>query len=90
GALAQSGAALWGVGNAVQDSLLVTLVATVITRRRGATTFGLYELIFGIAWFIGSAISGELLDHSLPGLVVFSVILQLVAIPFFVWRPASR
>lgn len=84
---AESGAALWGVGTAVQDSLLLALVSSVITARRGATTFGLYDLVFGVAWFIGSAIAGVLLDVSVLALVVFSVTLQLVAIPFFVGRP---
>jgi MFS family permease len=87
GIAAESGAALWGVGTVVQDSLLLALVSTVITEQRGATTFGLYDLIFGIAWFAGSAIAGALLDWSVIGLVVFSIALQLVAIPFFVTFP---
>ena len=89
GGFAEAGAALWGVGTAVQDALLLALVATVITKRRGATTFGLYDLIFGGAWFFGSAIAGVLLDVSIVGLVVFSVILQLAAIPFFIRAPHS-
>jgi hypothetical protein len=89
GGFAEAGAALWGVGTAVQDALLLALVATVITKRRGATTFGLYDLVFGGAWFFGSAIAGVLLDVSIVGLVVFSVILQLAAIPFFVRAPHS-
>jgi MFS family permease len=84
GFAADAGAALWGVGTAVQDSLLLALVSKVITQRRGATTFGLYDLIFGVAWFAGSAAAGALLDHSTAWLVIFSVVLQLVAIPFFI------
>jgi hypothetical protein len=86
---AEAGATLWGVGTAVQDALLLALVATVITRRRGATTFGLYDVIFGAAWFVGSAISGLLLDVSVIGLVIFSVVLQLAAIPFFIYNHLS-
>jgi predicted MFS family arabinose efflux permease len=56
----------------------------VIARGRRATTFGLYDLILGIAWFAGSAVSGILLDHSVLALVIFSTLLQLLAIPFFV------
>jgi MFS family permease len=89
GLTAEIGAALWGVGTVVQDSLLLALVASVITLRRGATTFGLYDLIFGVAWFAGSALEGALLDHSIPGLVVFSIALQAIAIPFFLTRSAS-
>ncbi|MBV8244391.1 MAG: MFS transporter [Candidatus Eremiobacteraeota bacterium] len=90
GAFAMTGAALWGVGTAVTDSLVLALVASVITQRRGATTFGLYDLVFGIAWFLGSAVAGLLLDRSLVGLVVFSVALQLLAIPLFLTRRVAR
>ncbi|HTV93813.1 MAG TPA: MFS transporter [Verrucomicrobiae bacterium] len=86
GLTAAIGAALWGVGTVVQDSLLLALVASVITQRRGATTFGLFDLIFGVAWFVGSAVEGALLDHSIPALVIFSIALQAVAIPFFLQR----
>jgi len=91
GAAAQAGVALWGVGNAVQDALLLALVAGVLARRRRATSFGLYDLVFGAAWFAGSVVAGVLLDRSVLGLVVFSTLLQLVAIPFFVsgQRPGS-
>jgi hypothetical protein len=84
GATAKTGAAVWGVGLAVQDVLLVALLSGVIARGRRATTFGLYDLIIGVAWFAGSAISGALLDHSTVALVIFSTLLQLAAIPFFV------
>ncbi|HEV3090340.1 MAG TPA: MFS transporter [Candidatus Cybelea sp.] len=87
GPAAFAGAALWGVGTAVQDALLLALVATVAARRRRATTFGLYDLAFGIAWFAGSVLCGFLLDRSLVGLVVFSMLLQLLAIPFFLAKP---
>jgi Major Facilitator Superfamily len=84
GAAAQAGAALWGVGIAVQDALLLAMVAGVLAHRRRATSFGLYDLIFGAAWFAGSAVAGILLDRSVVGLVLFSMLLQLAAIPFMV------
>ncbi len=83
GAAAEAGVALWGVGIAVQDALLLALIAGVLAQRRRATSFGLYDLIFGLAWFAGSAISGVLLDRSIVALVLFSTLLQLCAIPFF-------
>jgi hypothetical protein len=84
GGVALAGASLWGFGTAVVDALLLALVASVITKRRGATTFGLFDLIFGVAWFGGSAIAGVLLDRSIVGLAIFSAALQLAAIPFFI------
>ena len=50
------GAALWGVGTAVQDSLLLALVVEVINEGRRATAFGVYDVIFGIAWFVGPSL----------------------------------
>jgi hypothetical protein len=88
GALAGIGAALWGVGTAVQDALLLALVASVLAHRRRATSFGVYDLIFGASWFVGSAVAGMLLDRSVLALVLFSMLLQLAAIPFFAMRTA--
>jgi Major Facilitator Superfamily len=83
GAIAESGAAVWGLGTAVQDALLLALLAGVLAHRRRATAFGLYDLVIGVAWFIGSVICGMLLDRSVIALVLFSTLLQLGAIPFF-------
>jgi MFS family permease len=80
--IAPAGVALWGLGTAVQDALLLALVARVIGERR-ATAFGIYDTIFGIAWFAGSALTGFLVDYSIPLLVAFSIVTQLAAIPFF-------
>jgi len=88
GAVAEAGVAVWGLGVAVQDALLLALVSGLLANKRRATAFGLYDLIFGAAWFAGSAIAGVLLDRSVAGLVAFSTVLQLCAIPFFA-SPAS-
>lgn len=88
GAAAEAGAALWGLGLAVQSAPLLALIASVVAKRRRATGFGLYDLAFGAAWFAGSAIMGILFDRSVVALVAFSVALQLAAIPFF-WRSRS-
>ncbi|MBV8196613.1 MAG: MFS transporter [Candidatus Eremiobacteraeota bacterium] len=90
GAAARAGAALWGVGIAVQDALLLALVASVLAQRRRATSFGLYDLVFGAAWFIGSAVAGVLLDRSILALVLFSAGLQVCAVPFFLWKSGTR
>jgi MFS family permease len=88
GGFALAGASLWGFGTAVVDALLLALVSSVIAKRRGATTFGLFDLVFGLAWFGGSVAAGELLDHSMLALAIFSAALQLAAIPFFLTRRA--
>ena len=45
--------------------------------------------MFGVAWFLGSWLMGLLYGRSVMGLVVFSVALQLVALPAF-WMAGRR
>jgi hypothetical protein len=48
--------------------------------RRG-TAYGVFNAGYGLAWFLGSAAMGTLYDASPAGLVAFSVLAQLAAIP---------
>jgi predicted MFS family arabinose efflux permease len=52
--------------------------------------FGIFDTGFGAAWFAGSAIMGLLYDKSIPALVVFSVVLQLLALPVLVFANRKR
>jgi predicted MFS family arabinose efflux permease len=46
-----------------------------------STAFGVFDTGFGVAWFVGSALMGLLYDRSIRALVVFSMALQIVALP---------
>jgi len=75
------GMILWGMGMGAQDSCLKALLAAVTPSQKRSTAFGVFDTGFGIAWFAGSAIMGLLYDKSILGLIVFSVVLQLAALP---------
>jgi MFS family permease len=77
------GMILWGLGSAAQESLLKSLVAVVISGAKKATAFGLFDTGFGVAWFLGSWFMGYLYTRSITGLVIFSVVMQLLALPIF-------
>jgi predicted MFS family arabinose efflux permease len=81
--IALAGMVLWGIGLAGQESLVRPLVASIVDASRRATAFGLFDTGFGIAWFIGSVVMGYLYGISIPGLVIFSVLLQFIALPLF-------
>jgi len=86
--LALIGMVLWGIGVGAQDSLLKAVLANVVPAEKRSTAFGVFDAGFGIAWFLGSATMGLLYDKSIPVLVLFSVVLQLAALPvlFFAGR----
>jgi len=77
------GMILWGIGMALTESVLLSLVAGVVEPAKRATAFGLFDTGFGVAWFAGSALMGVLYQISIAGLVIFSVLVQLMALVFF-------
>jgi len=84
------GMLLWGVGMGAQNSLLKAILTSVMAVSKRSTGFGLFYAAFGIAWFLGSAAMGFLYDRSITGLIVFSILFQLAAVPvLFLGRNAS-
>jgi MFS family permease len=85
GGMALAGMVYWGTGIAVQDSLFKALVAGLVPSQRRSTGFGVFDTGFGVAWFLGSAAMGALYDYSIAGVVILSVVLQLAALPVFIY-----
>jgi predicted MFS family arabinose efflux permease len=80
-AFALVGMIFWGIGMSAQGSLFQAMLSGVIPPQKRSTAFGLFDTGYGIAWFLGSAAMGLLYDKSIQAVVLFSVILQLAAIP---------
>jgi len=76
------GLALWTVGMGAQGSIMKALVAELVPAERRGSAYGLLNSSYGVLWFAGSAAMGWLYDHSLHGLVIFSIVAQLAALPF--------
>lgn len=81
--VALAGAALWGLGMGVHESIVPAAVAPMVPQQRRASAYGLFTAGYGIAWFLGSAAMGLLYEHSLLAVVIFCVALELIAIPIF-------
>ena len=84
-AFAILGTILWGIGMGAQESVMRAAVANMTSPTRRATAYGVFNLVYGVAWFTGSAFMGWIYAHSIGGLMAFSVIAQLLAIPCFLW-----
>lgn len=79
-ALALAGALLWGIGLGAHESVMQAAVARMVPRQRLGSAYGLFGLVFGAAWFAGSAALGGLYDWSLPAAVLVAVVTQLCAV----------
>ena len=88
---ALAGMALWGIGFGAHDSLFRAAVAQRIPRERRATVMGVFNAIYGTAWFAGSVLLGVLYDVNPLYTVIAALVLQLAACPLL-WslRPRKR
>ncbi len=78
------GVALWGLGMGVHESIIPAAVAPMVPVQRRASAYGLFTAGYGIFWFLGSALIGMLYGISLPGVIAFCLVIELVAIPLFI------
>lgn len=82
--LAVVGMILWGMGLGSQESIMRAVVANLVPKDKRATAYGTLNIWFGISWFAGSALMGFLYDLSILSLVIFSVAIQLAALPILI------
>ncbi|ERT62739.1 MFS transporter [Peptoniphilus sp. BV3AC2] len=77
------GIALWGVGMGAQESILKAAVTSVVPKSSRATGYGIFEMSFGVFWFLGSWLLGVLYDINITSLILVSMMTQLLSIPFY-------
>ncbi len=78
--LIAAGVSLWGTGMGAQESILKAVVADIVPKERRGTAYGVFNTLFGLAWFLGSFTMGVLYGTSVVAVVVFSVAMQVLAI----------
>jgi MFS family permease len=84
-AFAVMGTILWGIGMGAQESIMRAAIADMTPPAMRGTAYGVFNLAYGVAWFGGSALMGWLYARSLGGLIAFSVMAQLLALPCLMW-----
>ena len=84
------GCSYGGIGYATRDTLLNALIATVLPEGKRNLAFGVFYLGYGAGWLSGSITAGLLYEHSRIGLIAFSLLVQLAAVPFFILAAKAR
>jgi MFS family permease len=88
--LALVGAALWGIGMGVHESIIPAALAPMVPADRRASAFGLFAAGYGLFWFLGSAAIGFIYGLSIPWTVAFCMLTQWAAVPIFLWVGRRR
>jgi len=58
------GVALWSITHAATGSIAKAMIAAIVPRNQRGRAYGVYFLVFGIAWWAGSLMLGALYDRS--------------------------
>ncbi|BAW31203.1 MAG TPA: MFS transporter [Methanothermobacter sp.] len=82
--MAVIGVILWGVGMGAQESIMRAAIARIIPSKKRGSAYGLFNMLFGFSWFFGSLFMGVLYELSLVALAIFSVTMQLLAVPLLI------
>ena len=77
------GIACWATGMGVQDASLRAGIAQVVSMNKRGSAFGIFNAVYGVMWFLGSATMGLLYDASIMALVAFGIAAQLIAAALF-------
>lgn len=79
--MALIGIILWSIGVGAHESLMRAIVVNMVSRDNRGFAYGIFNTGYGIFWFLGSFLMGILYDISIPKLVIFSIVIQLLAVP---------
>jgi MFS family permease len=62
--IAIAGIALWSLVHAAENSIGKAMIAAIVPRAQRGRAYGVYYVVFGVAWWAGSVLLGYLYDHS--------------------------
>ena len=67
-----AGIALWSLGRAATESIAKSTVAVMVPAADRGRAYGIFYLVFGVAWWVGSTVFGVLYDRSIVSATVFA------------------
>lgn len=79
------GAILWGISMGGQETVLRAALADLTSIKKRGTAYGIFNTLYGCAWFAGSVMLGLLYEMDLRVLIAYSVLMQVAALGAFFW-----
>jgi MFS family permease len=77
------GMILWGAGMGIQESIMRAAIADITMISKRGIGYGVFNTSYGLALLMGSSLMGILYDISLTFIVLFTIVSELVSLPFF-------
>ncbi len=85
-----AGVIIWGIVMGAHETVMKSAIADLTPLKKRGTGYGIFNTVYGLAIFIGSAFTGLLYEYSIPAIIIISVVVELAAIPvFFILKKRS-
>jgi MFS family permease len=82
-----AGAIIWGIVMGAHETIMKSAIADLTPLKKRGTGYGVFNTAYGLAIFIGSALTGLLYERSISAVILISVSVELMAIAvFFIMR----
>jgi len=79
-----AGVIVWGIVMGCHETIMKSAIADLTPLKKRGTGYGVFNAAYGLAIFIGSALSGLLYEYSIPAVIFISVMMEIGAFCFFV------
>ncbi len=76
---------LWGAIMGIHETIMRAAVADLTPLSRRGTAYGIFNMIYGMAWFIGSSLIGLLYSVSLELIIVWVGVAEAISVVFW-WQ----
>ncbi len=83
-------AVIWGIIMAVHETIMRAAVADIVPGGKRAFAYGIFNTLYGLAWFVSGALLGFLYDQSRVWLLTAVVVFEVLALLTFAFIVKSR
>ncbi len=83
-------AVIWGIIMAVHETIMRAAVADIVPCGKRAFAYGIFNTLYGLAWFVSGALLGFLYDQSRVWLLTAVVVFEVLALLTFAFIVKSR
>jgi len=82
-AFALTGVIIWGIVMGCHETVMKSAIADLTPLKKRGTGYGIFNTAYGLAVFLGSAVTGLLYERSIFWVITASIAVELCAIPVF-------
>jgi MFS family permease len=75
--------ALWGAVMGAHETIMRASIADMVPTKKRGTAYGIFNTIYGLAWFLGSLFLGKMYDVNVSLVILFVVLFEILSLPFF-------